>query len=41
MNPGEKLFDGYMFVYLIFPKVLFLPSVCLVALAENKPQHNQ
>ena len=41
MNPYDTLFGGYVFVYFSFHKVPFLPSVRLVALAENKPQHNQ
>ena len=41
MNPDEKLFDGYIFVYWSIHKVPLLPSVRLVALAENNPQRNQ
>ena len=41
MSPDEKLFGSYTFVFLSLHKVSLLPSVCLVALAENKPQHNQ
>ena len=41
MYPDERLFDGYILVYWSLHKVPLLPSVRLVALAENKPQHNQ
>ena len=41
MNSDKKLFDGYMFVYLGLNEVTILPSVHLVALAENNLQHNQ
>ena len=41
MNPDENLFGGYMFVYWSLREVPLLPSVHLVALAENKPQQHQ
>ena len=41
MNPDEKLFDGYIFVSSILHEVPLLPSVHLMELAENNPQHNQ